>query len=173
MIAIPPLRDRGEDIITLARFFLGRSAQECGGKVKRFTSEAEQALVRYPWPGNVRELMHVMERIVSHSQWETIRAEELNLVAPAMQPAVEIRQRNRVVVEFGDRGIDLEDVERQLIAQALVRANWNRADAARLLGISKETLRYRVGKFNLTQSTALKEDGGPALTDFQSSSHLN
>lgn len=173
VLAIPPLRDRGEDILTLARFFLGRIAQQYGGPVKRLTSEAEQALIGYQWPGNVRELMHVMERAALQGVSEIIRAEELNLVAPSTQPVVKIHRGGRVVVEFGEQGIDLEHVERQLIGKALVRANWNRAEAARLLGISKETLRYRIDKFDLSQSSMPKLNGEDEFTDLSAASLLN
>ncbi|MBH0199926.1 MAG: sigma-54-dependent Fis family transcriptional regulator [Nitrospira sp.] len=148
-VAIPALRDRGEDILVLARFFLERLAKECGDPVKRITPDAERKLLQYTWPGNVRELMHVIECAAIQTQSEVIGCVDLDLVMPSMPSSVSVSKESDVMVEFGRSGLNLEAIEREIIVKALTHANWNRAEAARLLGISKETLRYRIEKFRL------------------------
>ena len=159
-VALRPLRDRGEDILTLAQYFLKRINEEWGLVAKQLTPEAERMLVRYAWPGNVRELMHVMDRVAVQSISEMITRSDLELVMPCMSSSVSILKEATVEVDFGTAGIDLEEVERQIIVQALSRAQWNRTEAARLLGISKETLRYRIEKFRLSPVTGTSVEIG-------------
>ena len=149
-VAVPSLRARGEDILVLARFFLDRLAKECGGPVKRIAPDAERMLLQYTWPGNVRELMHVIERAAIQGQGETIGCSDLDLAMPSRPSSVLVSRDSEVAVDFGASGIDLEDVERQIIVKALTHTHWNRAEAAQLLSISKETLRYRIEKFGLS-----------------------
>lgn len=151
-LEIPPLRARGEDIPQLARHFLDRVTRQYGLPAKRITPEAEASLQAYPWPGNVRELAHVIERAVLLHEEVALTADHLGLAAGlAPQPAVQVGVEG-VRVDFSGGGIDLEAMERQVIREALAAAGWNRSQAARLLGISKETLRYRMEKYRLSPS---------------------
>lgn len=175
-VAVPPLRDRGEDILTLAHFFLERIAKEWDGMVKRLMPEAQRLLLSHAWPGNVRELMHVMDRAASLTMRQTISHLDLKLVMQYMPSCVSISKNSRVEIDFGPEGINLEDVERQIILKALMRAQWKRAEAARLLGISKETLRYRIEKFRLSPAAlASTELGVPELTipEFETATTLH
>ena len=148
-IEIPPLRERGEDILLLARHFLDTFARQYGRPRKRLTETAETALRTYSWPGNVRELAHVMERAAIVHAGAAIAAEELG-IAPVKPPGpVTVNPDGGVQVDFAAGGIVLEDVERQLIARALEAAGWNRGAAAQLLGVSRDTLRYRLEKYKL------------------------
>jgi DNA-binding NtrC family response regulator len=148
-IEIPPLRERGEDILLLARHFLDTFARQYGRPRKGLTEAAEAALRAYAWPGNVRELAHVMERAAVLHAGTAIGAEELG-IAPIKPPVpVAVTSDGGVQVDFAAGSIVLEDVERQLIARALEAAGWNRAAAAQLLGVSRDTLRYRLEKYRL------------------------
>lgn len=148
---VPPLRERADDVLLLANWVLRRMALETGGRPKRVGKETEQVLRRYPWPGNVRELIHVIERAAFLHDGDVLLPEMLELASegPRLSRTVCVAGNGRVQVDFSSGGVDLEDVERQLISGALAQAKWNRTEAAGLLGISKETLRYRIEKFGL------------------------
>ena len=151
-IALPPLRQRGEDILLLAEHFLRRFAQRYQRPVPRLTAEAQAALLRYAWPGNVRELAHVMERAVFFDRTEVIHESALALnrshtgTQPGHSPAT---SQHGPEIDFPSEGLVLEEVEKTLIKKALVRAQGNASQAARLLGVSRNTLRYRMEKYGL------------------------
>lgn len=145
---IPPLRARGGDILLLARHFLDRYARQYGLPGKRFAPEAEEILQGYAWPGNVRELAHIVERVVLLHEGEVITPALLGLPSCAGRATVHV-DPGGVHVDFSVGGVSLDDVERCLILEALQAAEWNRGRAARLLGISKETLRYRAEKHQI------------------------
>lgn len=147
-LELPPLRSRGSDIALLARYFLDRSTRRYGLPAKRLSPEAETALSAYPWPGNVRELAHLMERAILLHEGPTIAVEHLGLPARSAPATVQVGP-GTVQVDFSSGGITLDEVERQLILKALIAASWNRGKAAQLLDISKETLRYRMEKYQL------------------------
>jgi DNA-binding NtrC family response regulator len=136
-IELPPLRERGNDIIELARFFLGRAARSLNKKPLRLSPEAERVLVAYDWPGNVRELENLMERMAILCE-ETVEAEDLPIVPDT--PA---------------RPTSIKEIERQAILDALAANQGNRTRAARQLGISLRTLQYRLKEYGIT-------GGGPA-----------
>jgi DNA-binding NtrC family response regulator len=148
-IEIPPLRARGADIPQLARHFLDRVTRQYGLPAKRLTPEADACLRVYSWPGNVRELAHVIERAALLHEGAELTPAQLGLAAGlAPQPAVQVGP-DGVRADFSGGGIRLEEIERQLIREALTVSGWNRGKAAQLLGISKETLRYRMEKHRL------------------------
>jgi DNA-binding NtrC family response regulator len=139
-LQMPALRERPGDIALLSAHFLSRYAPD-----KLFTAEALKALEEYPWPGNVRELQNTVERTTILSRGEQIGVEDL--------PA-EVRQGTALgsgPVKLPAEGVSLEQVERDLIAQALARTGGNRTRAAELLGISRHTLLYRIEKYGLEQ----------------------
>ncbi|MBI2525387.1 MAG: sigma-54-dependent Fis family transcriptional regulator [Candidatus Rokubacteria bacterium] len=149
-VEVPPLRERGADIPLLARHFMRRFTAQYGLPVRDLAPDAETALLAYGWPGNVRELAHVLERAALLHGGPIVTAEQLGL-AEAKRPApVSVGAGKGVTVDFGSGGIVLDDVERELIVRALDTSGWNRTRASRLLGISKETLRYRMEKFHLS-----------------------
>jgi DNA-binding NtrC family response regulator len=145
---IPPLRARGADILLLARHFLERFTRQYGLPPKRLAAAAEAALAAYPWPGNVRELAHLIERAVLLHEGVVITPEQLGLLVASSEAPVHVAPGG-VRVDFSSGGIQLELVERELLQEALRVAIWNRGRAAQLLGISKETLRYRMEKYQL------------------------
>jgi len=143
---VPSLRERREDIPLLVDHFIERFNKEFGRKVTGLSEEALDRLVAYPWPGNVRELRNVIERTIILEAREVIEVQHL--------PA-EIRFGHRAGGSPGspfalpDEGVDLEAVERSFIEQAMERTAQNQSAAARLLGISRYALRYRLEKFGL------------------------
>ena len=149
-IHLPPIRERGEDIPLLAEFFLTRFSTKYGKRL-RLGEPVMAALRRYDWPGNVRELKHVMERAVlafTGASGEiadiplgpATRAGAAPAAAEALGPAREVPAE----------GISLAEWERSMIERALREAGGNQAKAARLLGVSRDTLRYRMAKFKIT-----------------------
>jgi len=147
---LPPLRDRREDISLLARYFLENFRQKYAkNDLEGFTSEAEKRLIEYNWPGNVRELKNVVERCVVLADSELVSLENvpLELGAKGALPFVERRQNPRLILP--EKGISLDDVEKDLIRQALDRAGNNQTKAAKLLNMSYDTLRYQIKKYNL------------------------
>ena len=145
---VVPLRERADDIPLLAGHFLTHFATKYKKKnIKGFSPEAEQALVSYAWPGNVRELKNLAERFVVLESEDLIQPKHL----PKWIYGESITTGRPSTEKFvlPDAGISLEDVEKDLIVQALDKANSNKAQAARLLNISYDTLRYQVKKYGL------------------------
>jgi len=136
-IVIPPLRSRREDILPLARHFLAEANRVFHKAIRGFTPEAEQSLLNYPWPGNVRELKNLIERLVILGTAEYIGAQDLPLTiagpppaAPAALAPAELRT--------------LAEVERAYILETIQRLKGNKSQAARVLGISRQTLRKKL-----------------------------
>ena len=113
---------------------------------KNFSPEAEKILCSYDWPGNVRELKNIVERIVVLENVETIRPEHLPMALTG-KTFVERRKSGRFTLS--ESGISLEELEKDLIQQALKLANNNQTTAAKLLNISYDSLRYQIKKFGL------------------------
>ena len=137
----PPLRARGADIALLANGILAESARKYGRADLRLSDEARQALEKHSWPGNVRELRNVIEQATLFCIGTEVRACDLHLVEP---PAVTSSNRAQTTDPTS-----LPNVERSLIVQALGRLNGNVTLAARELGISRDTLRYRMERLGL------------------------
>ena len=135
-IAIPPLRERPDDILPLARHFLALASRDSGKTIKQLTPAAEQRLLTYGWPGNVRELRNLIERAVILSSSDTIDADELQARPDARVPAPLTPATAALV--------PLEEVERSHINAVLARVHGNRSAAARILGITRQTLRKKI-----------------------------
>jgi len=146
---LPPLRERKEDIPVLARHYLGKyRARYSKSGPREISPDAEQLLLSYGWPGNVRELRNVIERIVVMESGGTLLPAHLpkEILLPGDSAGKE-RDGHRFTLP--DRGISLEEVEKDLILQALDRSGGNKALAAKLLGITYDSIRYQVRKFGL------------------------
>jgi DNA-binding NtrC family response regulator len=144
-IVLPPLRDRASDIRALVLRFLEKANAAHGTSVGAIEPAAMDLLCRHPWPGNVRQLESVVERAVLLSEGGVIRPEDLPVeirlqTAPASRP---------YGFEIPGEGIDIEELERQLIVQSMERSGWVIAKAARLLGLTYRTLQYRLEKFGI------------------------
>jgi two-component system response regulator PilR (NtrC family) len=148
-IALPPLRDRREDIPLIADHFLTKYAEQMGKHVSGISHSAMQWLIQYGWPGNIRELENVIERAVALEATPTILADSL----PASIRGDAPRAGVAPVDALPESGFDLEahvtDIERGYIAQALQRAGGVQVKAAELLGMSFRSFRYYVKKYNL------------------------
>jgi two-component system, NtrC family, response regulator AtoC len=146
-IVVPALRDHVDDVPGLAANFIARFNQDLKRSVKGITPAAMELLKAYHWPGNVRELRNVIERaFILHAGAEEIRPEHLT---PEIRRAAPVEGVERLVPAVGEPGLVLDDVERKLIAEAMERASGNQSKAARLLGVSRDTLRYRLKKHGL------------------------
>ncbi|HEX2248976.1 MAG TPA: sigma-54 dependent transcriptional regulator, partial [Gemmatimonadales bacterium] len=148
LLHLPPLRERGEDVLLLAEHFLQRFSGKYGKPVRRLEPGARDLLLAYPWPGNVRELSHVIERAVLWSSGETLDLEHISLNTPA-QPESGRDQTGDAPSEASAQVGDLAQWERTMIEQALRDSGGNQTRAAQRLGITRDTLRYRLKKFGL------------------------
>ncbi|MFL5507655.1 MAG: sigma-54-dependent transcriptional regulator [Gemmatimonadales bacterium] len=148
LLRLPPLRERADDVLILAEHFLRQYAAKYGRSVRRLSAEAQGLLRAYPWPGNVRELSHVMERAILWSHEEELSAEHLSLNNPD-----ELMQPDGVgpstVPGLPPDGMDLAQWERAMLEQALQQSAGNQTRAAQRLGISRDTLRYRLKKYGI------------------------
>jgi len=150
VIRVPPVRERDGDPVLLARALLDDACRRYGVPPRGLSREAEAAIARYSWPGNVRELANTMERIVLFSDSDPVSIEQLALPSGnAGGGHVAVAPSGEVQIDFPDSGLSLEAVERALLVRALEKAGGNQSAAARLLGVSRDTLRYRMEKFGL------------------------
>lgn len=147
-LALPPLRERREDILPLARHYLDRAARQYQ-RPKRFHPDAEPWLLGYPWPGNVRELANLLERVVLLHEGDEVHGNELGLSGVARPGRVVDVDASAVRVDFSRGGVSLAQIEKSLIVEALKVTGSNRRRAAELLDISLETLRYRLEKYGI------------------------
>ncbi len=146
-IVVPPLREHAEDVPALTAHFVARFNQEMKREVRGVSAAAMEMLKGFPWPGNVRELRNVIERaFILHAGATEIRPEHLT---PELRKAGPARRPEKLVPPVNEEGLVLDDVERKLIAEAMERASGNQSRAARLLGVSRDTLRYRLKKHGM------------------------
>jgi len=143
-ITLPPLRERGNDVLTLADFFLKKYSASCGIPLRGIAKPALKILLDYSWPGNVRQLESVIERGVLMAESEFIQPEDL----PA-EVHSEACAAGSLPFDFPAEGISIDNLERDLITKAMQRADWVIAKAAPLLGMSYKTLQYRLEKFGI------------------------
>lgn len=152
-IDLPPLRDRREDIPPLAAHFLARFSSEAGKDIRSFSPEAARLLADYDWPGNVRELRNAVERAVVLCTGTEILSTDLprGLRHSSLGP---LPNGGRIADPTSECRNTIESAERELIISALDRAGGNVSAAARILGITRNTLRYRIRKYGLEKSAA-------------------
>jgi len=145
-IELPPLRERLADLELYTNFFLKRLSERTGRKVTSLSAEAVKALQSHPWPGNVRELENVLERAMVLSSGSVLDLEDL---PPLSAP---FRSDNGLTYRLPEEGISLEVLEKDLIVQAMERSGGNKSAAARLLGLTRRTLGYRLEKHGLANA---------------------
>lgn len=143
-IDVPPLRERREDVPVLIEYFLKKHTRNTSKLVRGLTPETRKLMVDYSWPGNVRQLESAIERAILLCEGDQITIEDLPL---------EVRQESRPAAEgafkLPPEGISFEDVERDLITQAMEQTDYNITKAAKLLGLTFRTLQYRLEKFGI------------------------
>jgi DNA-binding NtrC family response regulator len=153
-LKIPPLRERGDDILLLGNHFLDLLKKRYRKPDLRFVADAERALKAHAWPGNVRELRNVIEQAVLLAPGNSIAADQLalphdRLLSAAPHPG---QGETSALIPSGDippEGIDLEEIEKELVQRALAQTSWNVTSASKLLHLTRDTLRYRIEKHQL------------------------
>jgi DNA-binding NtrC family response regulator len=138
-VHLPPLRERGSDAELLAMFFVERFNQEFGKRVAQIHPDALRMIRSYPWPGNVRELRNAVERAVLLADAEELGVDDFSMLAAPAEKAPAFR--------LPANGIDLRDLEHDLIMQALERTAGNKTRAGALLGLNRDQVRYRVERY--------------------------
>ncbi|MEA3469670.1 MAG: sigma-54 dependent transcriptional regulator [Thermodesulfobacteriota bacterium] len=165
-ISIPPLKDRKEDISTLANYFIQRLNEEYGSTTQGITPEAIEHLQSYSWPGNVRELRNSIERamMLEQSPMLSSRYFDLAINSQTQQHGTESDDtitnspqtpQNNVFFTLPPEGISIAEVEKELITQALDRFDGNQTQAAKCLCMSRDTLRYRLKKHGISKRIPL------------------
>ena len=139
-IALPALRERRGDVPLLAAFFIDRFNAEFKKKVRGLSPPAAELLEQYQWPGNVRELRNAIERAMLLADRDRLEPQDFTTLTRTVSPTQ---------FTLPPEGVNIEDVERQLLVQALDRARGNQTQAAQLLGINRDQVRYRIEKFGL------------------------
>jgi len=143
-INLPPLRERGSDLKTLAEYFVKKYSDLSGIEVDGISKPALRLIMNYGWPGNVRQLESVIERSVLMAESNIIQPEDL----PA-EISSTTGLTGGIAIDLPPDGIDFEALEKGLIIKAMERADWVIGKAAPLLGMSYKTLQYRLEKFEI------------------------
>lgn len=143
-IRIPPLRERRSDIILLADHFLQRSAQKNGRSYTGFPGPTQEKLLSYPWPGNVRELENCIERAVVMGKGGEV---EPDLVVFHTSEARS--DRGNLIDRLFTTDLSFSELEKEILLMGLERSNWNQSKAARVLGMTRRTLQYRMEKHKI------------------------
>jgi two-component system NtrC family response regulator len=145
-IHLPPLRERREDIPLLADHFLREASQRFNRSALRFEKDVFRYFQAYAWPGNVRELKHAVERLAVVAEDDNVSFKDLpeNLTSTTGAAA-------NVLIQLPDDGIDLEEVEREILRQALEKHGGNQTRAAQYLNVTRSALIYRMQKYGLQQ----------------------
>ncbi|HWR90447.1 MAG TPA: sigma-54 dependent transcriptional regulator [Dissulfurispiraceae bacterium] len=150
-VELPPLRERKEDIPTLVTYFVDKYNKEFGKRIREVSDSAMKALVSYHWPGNIRHLESVVERAVILCDSDSIGLHDIRSELRVSQ------DKSALDLEIPDEGINFEELEKELIKKAMIKANNVAAKAARYLGMSYKTFWYRLEKFGLSSGSP-KED---------------
>jgi len=146
-IVLPSLRTRSEDIPALVNYFVDSYNTEFRKRVRGVSDDAMRRLTSYGWPGNIRELRNAVERAMLLVDGDELTADQFPVAASSSARLTE-------GVELPAPGINLEQLERSLVVQALERSRWNQTKAAALLGLNRDQIRYRIEKFGLERPAA-------------------
>ena len=151
-IALPPLRDRLDDILELADAFLEEIGATVGRPPAGIARDARDQLVAYAWPGNVRELRNAIERAVILADGGYIRSEHLPVITPRQPLTAPASDTAVVSAPLPAGGVDLAGIERSLVVKALTQARHNKTRAAKLLGLTRAQLYSRIEKYGLVET---------------------
>ncbi|MDH4037280.1 MAG: sigma-54 dependent transcriptional regulator [Candidatus Krumholzibacteria bacterium] len=157
---IPPLRERREDLLKFANYFINMFNTKFNKNFTEIADEARQLLLTYPWPGNIRELKNVIERVVLLENGPVLRREMLPFAAQRAEEGTLGRRLDAILAApIPEDGIDFEsvvsDLERALILKASEESGWNQSRTARLLNVKRDKLRYRMKSFNIGDESEL------------------
>ncbi len=149
-IIIPPLKERVEDIVPIAKLFIDQNNKEFSKKIKGLSDESEMLLEEYHWPGNVRELKNVIERACILCQEEIIQVEHLAIELQNISlPSQETKITAAPIMESPNQIFSLQEVEKNYIVKMLEKFNGNKSKAARVLQISRSTLREKLKQYGI------------------------
>jgi len=141
-INVPPLRDRRDDIMLLVEHFIERNNSRLGTKIRDLDQRTRKLLLNHPWPGNVRELANTIERLL-------LLAGEQRLTGEDLPPDFDVRPTSGGTIALPAEGLSWEELERDLVRQALELAHGNRTQAAKLLRLPYRTFLYRLERLGL------------------------
>jgi transcriptional regulator with PAS, ATPase and Fis domain len=144
-VFIPPLRERKCDIIPLAQQFISHYNYKFRKDIKGISSEVEKLFMEYDWPGNVRELKNAVERAMIFEEEPLIAIENL----PILLSKGSIESGSLIPDKITKSSLSLEEMEKEMLKVALREANGNQSQAAKLLKITRDTLRYKIKKYGL------------------------
>jgi PAS domain S-box-containing protein len=147
-LVVPPLRERPQDILPMARFFIEHYNAKFKRQIEGISPEAESLLLSHDWPGNVRELRNAVERAMILEDTALIRPQSLPIAIRGTGSSF-VAATGAPPPAFSGEGMSLVEQERRLLVQALEKTGGNQTQAARLLRITRDTLRYKMKKFNL------------------------
>lgn len=148
-LTMPSLRGTGDDILRMANFYLQAHARRYGKKHLRFSPEAEELMQCYGWPGNVREMKNMLEQTVLLADGEVIGSDQLAICPGLLRDDPEFEPAARPTAMPVVRGASrVSDVERDLVLKTLEKTDWNVSKSAKLLGLSRDMLRYRIEKYH-------------------------
>ena len=158
-ISIPPLRERKEDIPYLVDHFVERFARDSGKPIRGITPAAQKLLMEFHWPGNVREVENIIERAVALSSGDMLDVADIRLdLSPIKSGGADIAPAAMSAAgTFPPPGVTLEQFEDEIVKEAVRRANGNKSQAARLLGLSRNALRYRLAKIGVPDEEESKQ----------------
>ena len=144
---LPPLRERREDIPAFAEFFLEKYGGELNKSTQKFDKECMDALVSYDYPGNIRELENIVERAVVLADEDVIHVSDLPDEIQYRKKGIFDRQ-----IVAPEKTKSISEMEKDVIFKTLLECSWNQSMAARLLGLSRDKLRYRIKKYGLEKT---------------------
>jgi len=147
-VVLPPLRERPDDIPLLIDHYIDVFNTEFRKRIRGVTPEAMAALKSYSWPGNVRELRNAVERAMLLTNSIELTLEQFPVTSERATTNLSSQQ-----VSLPSGGVNLDELERSLVVQALERSGWNQTRAASLLGLNRDQIRYRIEKFKLERAT--------------------
>ena len=148
-LVVPPLRERQQDILPMAQFFISQYNIKFKRQIEGLSSEAEALLLAHDWPGNVRELRNAIERAMILEETSVITPPSLPIAIRSAEAVVIAEPAAVGVASAPNDGMSLADQEKRLLVQALAKTGGNQTQAARILRITRDTLRYKMKKFNL------------------------
>ena len=153
-VMLPPLRERKDDLLPLAKYFIQHYNARFRRNIMGISSAATTAMLNYDWPGNVRELRNTIERAVLLEESDWVQPVSLRLEGASMDYPVPAQ---KPPAEEAKGAGTLEETERRMLIAALDKTGWNQTRAAMLLGISRDTLRYKVKKYNLPRPSGVSD----------------
>ena len=155
-LSTAPLRTTGQDILRIAEFYLQLHARHYGKKNLYFTPAAEQLLLAYTWPGNVRELRNTLEQTVLLANGQAIDVDQISISPNLVSGAGVIIERRNIAPGIAQKpqlleriSTDISDVNEDLLKKTLERTGWNVSKSAKLLGLTRDMIRYRIEKYGL------------------------